>query len=64
MLKFEEYKTSLFGHGKVLRSQQRFKSENHAVYTECINKVALSCDDDKGIMIARMELQIIFTGTF
>ena len=50
MLTFEDYKNCLFGNGKVLRSQQRFKSENHAVYTECINKVALSCDDDKRIV--------------
>ena len=50
MLKFEDYKNCLFGNGKVLRLQQRFKSENHAVYTECINKVALSCDDDKRIV--------------
>ena len=50
MLKFENYKKCLFGNGNVLRSQQRFKSENHAVYTECINKVALSCDHDKRIM--------------
>ena len=50
MLKFEDYRNCLFGNGKVLRSQQRFKSENHAVYTECINKVALSCDDDKRIV--------------
>ena len=50
MLKFEDYKNCLFDNGKVLRSQQRFKSENHSVYTECINKVALSCDDDKRIV--------------
>ena len=50
MLKFEDYKKFLFGNGKVLRSQQRFRSENHAVYIECINKVALSCDDDKRIV--------------
>ena len=50
MLKFEDYKNCLFGNGKVLKSQQRFKSENHAVYTECINKVALSCDDNKRIV--------------
>ena len=51
MLKFEDYKNCLFGNGKVLRSQQRFKSDNHVVYTECIYKVALSCDDDKRIVI-------------
>ena len=32
---------------KVLRSQQRFKSENYIVHTENINKIALSCNDDK-----------------
>ena len=31
----------------VLKSQQRFKSEAHKVYTEDINKIALSSNDDK-----------------
>ena len=43
-------KKCLFDNGKVLKSQQRFKSENHEVYTENINKIALSCDDDKRIV--------------
>ena len=47
MLSFNDYKKCLFDNGKVFRSQQRFKSENHIVYTENINKIALSCDDDK-----------------
>ena len=47
MLSFNDYKNSLFDNVKVLRSQQRFKSENHSVYTENINKIALSCNDDK-----------------
>ena len=50
MLRFEDYKKCLFSNGKVLKSQQRFKSENHSVYTENINKIALSCDDDKRIV--------------
>ena len=50
MLRFEDYKKCLFSNGKVLKSQQRLKSENHEVYTENINKIALSCDDDKGIV--------------
>ena len=29
------------------KSQQRFKSEKHDVYTEEINKIALSSNDDK-----------------
>ena len=50
MLRFGDYKKCLFDNGKVLKSQQRFKSENHEVYTENINKIALSCDDDKRIV--------------
>ena len=49
MLGFDDYKKCLFEKEKILKSQQRFKSENHFVYTECINKIALSCDDDKRI---------------
>ena len=50
MLRFEDYKKCSFSNGKVLKSQQRFKSENHFVYTENVNKIALSCDDDKSIV--------------
>ena len=50
ILRFNDYKKCLFDNGKVLKSQQRFKSENHEVYTENINKIALSCDDDKRIL--------------
>ena len=50
MLRFEDYKKCLFDNGKVLKSQQRIKSENHEVYTENINKIDLSCDDDKRIV--------------
>ena len=50
MLRFEDYKKCLFSNGKVLKSQQRLKSENHEVYTENINKIAPSCDDDKRIV--------------
>ena len=31
----------------ILKSQQRFKSDYHNVYTEQINKIALSSDNDK-----------------
>ena len=50
MLNFNDYKNCLFDNGKVLRPQQRFKSESHSVYTENINKIALSCNDDKRIV--------------
>ena len=47
MLKFEDYKKCLFGNESMLKLQQRFKSENHEAYTENINKIALSSNDDK-----------------
>ena len=31
----------------ILKSQQRFKSDHHNVYTEEVNKIALSSNDDK-----------------
>ena len=50
MLKFEDYKKCLLDDKVILKSQQRFKSENHEVYTEDVNKIALSNDDDKRIV--------------
>ena len=52
MLKFEDYKKCLFGNEIMLKSQQGFKSENHKVYTENINKIPLSSDDDKRIIVS------------
>ena len=49
MLKFEDYKKCLFDNEPMLKSQRRFKSENHEVYTENISKTALSSNDDKRI---------------
>ena len=34
----------------ILKSQQRFISNKHDVYTEDVNKIALSNDDDKRIV--------------
>ena len=47
ILKFNGYKDCLLGNEIILKSQQRFKSEAHNVYTEEINKIALSSNDDK-----------------
>ena len=44
---FENYKDCLFNNKNILKSQQRFKSNHHNVYTEEINKIALSSNDDK-----------------
>ena len=47
MLKFEDYKKCLFDNEPMLKSQQRFKSKSHEVYTDNINKISLSSNDDK-----------------
>ena len=43
----ENYKDRLFNNKTVYRSQQRFKSYYHDVYTEEVNKIVLSSNDDK-----------------
>ena len=44
---FQNFKDCLFNNKNVYRSQERFKSYNHDVYTEEVNKIALSNNDDK-----------------
>ena len=46
-LMFENYKDSLFNNKIIMRSQLRFKSDHHNVYTEEINKIALNSSDNK-----------------
>ena len=46
-LVFKNYKDCLSNDKIILKSQQRFKSNRHEVYTEEIDKVALSSNDDK-----------------
>ena len=43
----QNFKDCLLNNKNVYRSQQRFKSYNHDVYTEEVNKIALSSNDDK-----------------
>ena len=44
---FENYKDDLFNNKTIYRSEERFKSYYHDVYTEEVNKIALSSNDDK-----------------
>ena len=37
----------MFNGEAILKSQQRFKSDHHKMYTEEVNKIALSSDDAK-----------------
>ena len=46
-LKFKNYNDSLFNNKTILKSQLRFRSDHHDVYTEEVNKIPLSSNDDK-----------------
>ena len=50
MIKFNDYKKYLSNDKVILKSQQRFISKKHDAYTENINKIALSNNDDKIIV--------------
>ena len=58
MIKFHDYKNCLLKGEVVSKSQQRFKSKGHDVYTENISKIAVSSNDDKRL-IASDKLTII-----
>ena len=50
MIKFNDYKKCLLNDEVMLKPQQRFISKKHDVFTENINKIALSNNDDKRIV--------------
>ena len=50
MIKFNDYKNCLLKDEVILKLQQRFISKKNDVYTENINKIALSNNDDKRIV--------------
>ena len=50
MINFNDYKNCLLKDKVLLKSEERFISKKHDVYTEDINKIALSNDDDKRIV--------------
>ena len=43
---FKNYVDALFNDDLIIRSQQRFRSDHHEVYTEEVNKIALSSNDE------------------
>ena len=43
----ENHKEFIRNNKSILKTQQRFKSERHNVFTEEINKIALSSNNDK-----------------
>ena len=46
-LMFQNFEDCLINNKNIYRSQQRFKSYNHDVYTKEVNKTALISNDDK-----------------
>ena len=50
MIKFNDYKICSLKNEVILKSQQRFISKKQGVYTENINKIVLSNNDDKRIV--------------
>ena len=44
---FQNYKDCFFNNKTIYRSQEKFKSYNHDVHTEEVNKIVLSSNDDK-----------------
>ena len=59
MIKFDDYKKCLLNDKVILKSQQRFINTKHDVYTENVNKIALSNDDDKRIVSSKIKLLAI-----
>ena len=47
MIKFNDYKNYLLKDKVILKSQQRFVTKKHDVYTESINKIASNNDDNR-----------------
>jgi hypothetical protein len=50
-LTFDDYETCLFSRTQQLRKMNVIRSHGHEIYTEELNKVALSADDDKRIIM-------------
>ena len=47
MIKFNDYMNRFLKDEVIVKSQQRFISKKHNIYTENINKIVLSNNDDK-----------------
>ena len=50
-LKFDNYLQCLFTGEKEMRTMRIFQSENHVIYSKEVNKIALSCGDNKRIVL-------------
>ena len=50
-IKFQNFKKCLENDKKLLKSQQKFRSKAHSVFTEKVNKIALNANDSKKIQM-------------
>ena len=50
-IKFEDYVQCLFSGEKQMRLMKIIRSENHDIYSKEVNKIALSNDDDKRVLM-------------
>ena len=48
---FENYKTCLFSRKEQMRKMNVIRSHKHEIYTEEVNKIALSANDDKRVIL-------------
>ena len=51
-IQFDDYRECLFSRKKQHRKMNVIRSHFHEIYTEEINKIALSSDDDKRVIMA------------
>ena len=58
-LMLENYKDCLCNGEAILKSQQRFKSNHHKVYTEEVHKIALSTNDDNKVKVYEKEMMLV-----
>ena len=63
-LMFRNFEECLLNNKNVYRSQERFKSYNHDVYTEEVNKIALSSNDDKRLQTHKITTYPYGTNAF
>ena len=61
---FQNYINCLSNNKNVYKSQERFRCYNHDVYTEEVNKIALSTNDDKRQQTYKIEAYPYGTNAF
>ena len=62
-ISFEDYKDCLFNQQPQMRQMNVIRSHKHEVFTETVNKITLSCEDDKRI-ICRDGIHTLALGHF